>query len=238
MNKHLDALEFATTVEKHTNLESLTADFTALIQRFGFQSFIFTGLPQSGHDVAPLIIYDKWPAGWTEHYSTRNYFAADPVSHWSLSRFKPFRWREAQRSTAQTHLTRQIAGEAWEHGLVDGMAFPLRAASSNAVVSLSSEMTLDLDPHAGASLFLAVSYFNAAISDLNKSLMVVPRLTDRELEILRWAAAGKTAWETSCILSISERTVKLHRTSIRQKLDAATTTQAIASALRMQIFNP
>ena len=38
------------------------------------------------------------------------------------------------------------------------------------------------------------------------------KLSPRELECLKWAAAGKTAWETSIILDISEGTVKFHRT--------------------------
>jgi DNA-binding CsgD family transcriptional regulator len=48
----------------------------------------------------------------------------------------------------------------------------------------------------------------------------------RELDCLKWNAAGKTAWEASVILGISERTVRFHLNIAR--LNCATTTQAVA----------
>jgi LuxR family transcriptional regulator, quorum-sensing system regulator BjaR1 len=56
-------------------------------------------------------------------------------------------------------------------------------------------------------------------------------LTPREREILRWAADGKTAWEVSVILNISERTVKFHLIQASQKLNAVNRTAAVAKAL-------
>lgn len=43
-------------------------------------------------------------------------------------------------------------------------------------------------------------------------------MSNRELEILRWAALGKTSWEISLILKISERTINFHLTNIAEKL--------------------
>ena len=53
----------------------------------------------------------------------------------------------------------------------------------------------------------------------------------REREILRWAADGKTSWEVSVILNISERTVKFHLTQASLKLNAVNRTAAVAKAL-------
>jgi DNA-binding CsgD family transcriptional regulator len=58
------------------------------------------------------------------------------------------------------------------------------------------------------------------------------RLTPRESEILRWCSAGKSSWDQSVILSISERTVKYHMDNIMRKLDAVNRTHAVAIALR------
>ena len=35
-------------------------------------------------------------------------------------------------------------------------------------------------------------------------------MSARELDCLKWTAAGKTAWEASVILGISEQTVRFH----------------------------
>lgn len=61
------------------------------------------------------------------------------------------------------------------------------------------------------------------------------RLTGREKEVLRWAAIGKTSWEISEILKISERTVNFHLSEAAQKLGTrgrrAACTTAMAQGL-------
>jgi DNA-binding CsgD family transcriptional regulator len=58
----------------------------------------------------------------------------------------------------------------------------------------------------------------------------------REIDCLRWIAAGKTAWEASKILGISERTVRFHLNTAREKLHCITTTQAVAKAISQQLI--
>lgn len=60
---------------------------------------------------------------------------------------------------------------------------------------------------------------------------IVRKLTKREREILGWMAHGKSYWETGEILGIAEGTVRIHLASIRRKLDATNTTNAVAKAL-------
>jgi DNA-binding CsgD family transcriptional regulator len=56
-------------------------------------------------------------------------------------------------------------------------------------------------------------------------------ISTREIDCLKWIAAGKTAWEASVILGISERTVRFHLNGAREKLNCMTTTQAVAKAV-------
>jgi DNA-binding CsgD family transcriptional regulator len=62
-------------------------------------------------------------------------------------------------------------------------------------------------------------------------------ISARELDCLKWTAAGKTAWEASVILGISERTVRFHLNAAREKLQCATTTQAVAKAIVNQLID-
>ncbi len=57
-----------------------------------------------------------------------------------------------------------------------------------------------------------------------------PKLTDREIEVLSWVAVGKSYWEVSIILDIAERTVRLHMSNIRKKMNAVSNKQAVAEA--------
>lgn len=56
-------------------------------------------------------------------------------------------------------------------------------------------------------------------------------LTPREREVLSWTASGKTAWEISQILNISNRTVEFHMGNILNKFDAVNSQQAVAIAV-------
>ncbi len=62
-------------------------------------------------------------------------------------------------------------------------------------------------------------------------------LTDKERDVLAWAARGKTASETSDILKISESTVDTHFKSILRKLEAANKTHAVAKAIFLGIID-
>ncbi|MDQ0455944.1 helix-turn-helix transcriptional regulator [Rhizobium paknamense] len=63
-------------------------------------------------------------------------------------------------------------------------------------------------------------------------------LTQREKEALLWTAAGKSYWETSIILGISERTVRYFMANARNKLDAVSNTQAVAKAMSQGLIPP
>ena len=59
-------------------------------------------------------------------------------------------------------------------------------------------------------------------------------LSAREREVLQWMIEGKTNWEASRILGITERTVKFHVQNILAKLQSSTRGQAIAHALEQK----
>ena len=61
----------------------------------------------------------------------------------------------------------------------------------------------------------------------------IPKLTNRELEVLRLLAQGKSTVEVSETLYISQRTTSTHITNILGKLDVDSRTAAVALALRL-----
>jgi PAS domain S-box-containing protein len=70
-----------------------------------------------------------------------------------------------------------------------------------------------------------------------KSPFVGSSLSHREKEILNWIMHGKSTWDISTILKISERTVKFHVDNIMKKLSAVNRTQAVAIALREKLID-
>ncbi|NWB85426.1 helix-turn-helix transcriptional regulator [Pseudomonas gingeri] len=56
-------------------------------------------------------------------------------------------------------------------------------------------------------------------------------LSEKELEVLRWARAGKTVWEISVIRDVSEATVKFHLRNIYHKLGVSNRAHAVGEAV-------
>ena len=66
---------------------------------------------------------------------------------------------------------------------------------------------------------------------------VVIELSERECEILRWTALGKTSDEVAMILGLTTRTVNFHITRILVKLDSKNKIQAAVKALRLHLIH-
>lgn len=75
--------------------------------------------------------------------------------------------------------------------------------------------------------------FKAADLKLEKqTLKLKLKITRREADVLYWVTQGKTDWEISIILSISERTVNKHLEQIYRKLGVNNRTSATAIAIQ------
>jgi DNA-binding NarL/FixJ family response regulator len=68
--------------------------------------------------------------------------------------------------------------------------------------------------------------------------MTRPELSERERQVLRYIANGRSNKEIGKILCISENTVKAHVKSILAKLDAIGRMEAIAIAIERGLIKP
>ncbi|WP_295558552.1 helix-turn-helix transcriptional regulator [uncultured Hyphomicrobium sp.] len=146
-----------------------------------------------------------------------------------------------------------LAGEAsasWQdvdsnsNGVTErSLAIPLRSRDGEtAFIGITAVMSADdWDRHKRTGMRdirVLGSYFHSHVLRINGhdagSDMLV---SARELDCLKWTAAGKTAWEASVILGISERTVRFHLNAAREKLNCTTTTQAVAKAISYQLID-
>jgi len=96
------------------------------------------------------------------------------------------------------------------------------------------------DPDLSPDDALAVQLAGLMLTERLMSFAAEPdadevRLTDRERDALSWVAEGKSDWEISVILGVSETTVRFHVDNARKKLGAVNRAQAVArlAAARM-----
>jgi LuxR family quorum sensing-dependent transcriptional regulator len=230
--------DFVETCETLTSVEAVMRAIRPIVADLGFSSFILTGLPLLNRPLEPLVLLDSWPSGWMERYSSRNYFEVDPVGQNVLATSSPFLWGDAPYRREKT-LSRQMMGEAAEFGLRDGFCVPIHGATGwQSAFSFAHDRQVDASPGALAIAHLLALTTYGRLRILHGEELPVGRLTPREREVLVWAAAGKSAWETSALLGISEATVITHLDHIRRKLNAANTTHAVVVALQVGELQP
>jgi LuxR family quorum sensing-dependent transcriptional regulator len=127
-----------------------------------------------------------------------------------------------------------MLGEAAEFGLRDGFCVPIYSATGwQSAFSFAHDRKVDAGPKelAAAHLLALTAYGRLRVLH-GEEPHSRKKLTPRERDVLTWAAAGKSAWETSALLGISEATVITHLDHIRRKLNAANTTHAVVVALQ------
>lgn len=154
----------------------------------------------------------------------------------------------AQLDWPQLKSVEALALHEWKAGVVlpedhGGVVFALRTQCSEiaiAAVTWDETVTGSGEQHdlAVRDMRLLMNYFHGQMLRINgveaeNEIL----LSARELDCLSWTAAGKTAWEASMILGISERTVRFHLNVAREKLQCTTTTQAVAKAITNKLIS-
>lgn len=152
----------------------------------------------------------------------------------------PFFWDEAAAGRAEG---RVVMDEARVFGLRQFFCVPFpQHDGSEACISFGGTR-LELSPDAQAALHMIAIYAASTAKAITQrhthgepDARARGDLTAREVECLKWSAAGKTAWDISIILSISRRTVEHHLASACIKLQAVGRTHGVAEAIRRKII--
>ncbi|MGI4848339.1 MAG: LuxR family transcriptional regulator [Janthinobacterium lividum] len=179
-----------------------------------------------------LVMLNNYSSAWQQRYAEQNYLAIDPtVAHgmrsvapliWSENVFancRPF-WEEAQAQGLRVgwalacHDARGIGGLLSLSRAED----PLTAKELDSISPRTHWLT-QIAHQSLAGLLVAEHMPEANV-----------QLTSREVEVLRWTADGKTSWETSDIMNISERTVNFHINNTMAKLGVSNKTAAAIKA--------
>jgi LuxR family quorum-sensing system transcriptional regulator CciR len=213
--------EFVEMVSGAGSPEDLTACLEKITARMGYDYFALT------HHVDILTVPHRairlhnYPGDWVEYFDVNALGAADPIHRASQRTAVGFPWNRVGAMIPLTRDDHRILSLANEHGIGEGFTVPANVpGEAHGSCSFAMAAGRRLPEHNAALAQLAGAFaFEGArrVYGVWQPLPVpAPTLTDRQRECLIWAARGKTDWETSRILGISEETVAQH---IRQACD-------------------
>jgi len=236
---HFDrTLSYISDLQKAETPQAVCEKLLGITSAFGLTSLMAGTVPTPGTPKGKQkdhVLLCDWPMEWLERYVARNYVDHDPV----VSRMKqlqaPFQWREASEEIRIDRGGEAVMGDASEFKLRDGLAFPIITLDGQIMmVSLGGEQ-IEMSGMEFGMISLVSTYAIGRAMQIQvageKTIEHV-ELTPRERECLKWAAAGKSEWEISQILGISEHTSEKHLLNAKHKLGAVNRVQAVAEAIR------
>jgi DNA-binding CsgD family transcriptional regulator len=179
-----------------------------------------------------VAMFNNYSSKWQECYDSRGYLQVDPTVQHALKSSLPVVWSNQLFMQA-----REMWEDARSHGLRVGWAQASRdPAGAVGLLTLArgaEPLTRsELDANQAKMAWLA-QYTHAAMARLLTPKLAPETqvaLTSREKEVLRWTAEGKTSYEISQILDVSERTVNFHVNNAVAKLGTSNKTQAAVKA--------
>lgn len=238
-------VDFAEKLRDASDAEAAFRVFEDAVRTLGFKSIDYgTGtIPRWPVTTAAewQLEYFRATFHWEHEYPGEFQTHDRSIPH-SANRLTPWLYWDLFDVPPQTDVQRRM--EAYIQSKVrSGLGIPLhgpggRFAAAHLGSDLSKRELQKLDRETRPTVFLLAALFNARLEQVVPDRSAQPALAPRERECLAWAAVGKTAWETSMILSISESAVKKHLASAARKLGARTRTQAVATALCSRLIEP
>lgn len=128
-------------------------------------------------------------------------------------------------------IARDSSAPAVDTASLEGFACPVHAGTGVVnIIALLGRDGARLDPATSNGLHLLSIYMVERVRQLAAPPPMVSR---RQLDCMRWIAAGKTSQEIAELLDISEHTVNHHIAAACARLGAATRAQALVKLMRM-----
>lgn len=238
-----ETLECINKIQRATTVQQVCAELLAVTSRFGLEALLAGTVPDPK---TPLdgqkehVVLCDWPMGWLQRYVERNYVDHDLVVRHMKRAPGSFKWTEANQREEMNADSKEVVGDAGSFGLHEGYAFPLLTLEGKPIMVSLGGPAFECSPEQVSAVSLVSSYAVGRALQLsaaeNQGADRRP-LTEREAECLRWAAVGKSEWEISQILGISEHTSEKHLLNAKAKLGAVNRVQAVAEAIRLGYIN-
>jgi DNA-binding CsgD family transcriptional regulator len=239
--------ELIESLSKANTVEEIHATCSALCNQFGFDQFQYVARLPAAASIKPHYIFiGSYQDEWRARYFAKEYMSVDPVITYCVSHMTPYSWEQITSLEREDKIVRDFMGEACEFGLNSGVSFPVHAPQGDfAIFNMASSLDRE---QVKAQILEAIPFTHLFTASLHENVRKIFQqqglplkrisLIERERECLLWVSEGKTSWDTSEILGISEHTVISHLQNTCEKLSVFSPRQAVARAVSLDLIAP
>lgn len=235
LQKLFPCLDLLTTVHDLNGLNQVFNDFA---QRFGFRMMGQLLHSRQRHTHWQAMEVEYMARDFSEAYIDQGFMSIDPVLRQVMRENLPLVWGLNEHRKRMSAQEKRLFGFLGDMNLHHGIILAIHSPGYTSILGMTDDNS-EADFRIRLGEVAPIVYlFGVFVSETMHRLNLIhphpqlgPNLTPREIECLNWAAEGKTAWETSQILSIAEATVIFHLENAKKKLNAKTLPQAVALAV-------
>lgn len=237
MDPHDLTQAFVERCERFAPVPELVSVFRDALAHMGFRYFACCSHVNPKKPPSHAVVLHNYPSSWARAFAERDLHEIDPILLRSERTILPFFWDNPELRASLSRTQKQILHEAADVGIANGYTVPIHLPWDAGALRASCSVVPDsrlIGPHAYRAVQTMSLYFYASVNDRkssrNPASHLGPILSVRERQCLELAAQGKSDWEISQLLNISENTVHKHVESAKRRLGVATRVQAIVWA--------
>ncbi|MDE1901432.1 MAG: LuxR family transcriptional regulator [Alphaproteobacteria bacterium] len=234
-------LDFIEKSNRCLSRDELIQLFENTLLSFGVDRFVyslargsFTANNKTHHGLVR-----SYPEEWMKHYTSNRYIDSDPTFRYALKKKGPFTWHSLQEIIPLSKKEKTVMYEAEEAGLKNGITLSLHGPYGEVIgFGLASrEKHQELSKDQLSILYAIANQFHLVYSSFEEAVdEPAISLSDRQREILQWAAVGKSRALIAEIMDISEDTVDDHFRHIFRKLGCNDRTLAVLKAIQLGLI--
>ncbi len=214
--------------------EALNACFLNYLAQYGFEAVSYHLLRDSldALNFEDSLNLCTFPEDWVAHYQNADYFDDDPIMLHALNATLPFHWYDVERNDVLSPHQKQFFEDLHAAGFTDGLGVPVFGPFATAGFFGMGIRTgrLDLNP----SRIREIQYICHQVHNRAFALRrgeAIPLLSEREREVMRWAAQGKSNGVIAEIMGVSAHTVDTMMRRIFAKLGVSNRVSAVLKAV-------
>jgi len=207
---------------------------------YGFRGFMVLSVPDSGcRNLAGQTQLTNWPAEFYSRYDGASLIQGSPVIERLRRSTIPFTYDAHQLARRRLDGKGDACVSVFETANIPrGVYLPVHDAVGNrgAIAFGGDRPVVSNDELQALNLWAGLLYSRWAFAK-SRDRRGPGSLSRREIECLRWAAAGKTTVEMARIMALSEYTVNHYLNRATRKLDSVNRVQTVAKAIRAGLIN-
>ncbi|NEJ22176.1 LuxR family transcriptional regulator [Rhizobium leguminosarum] len=234
-----ETTSFILELESASTFDALIELLLKFVKPFGATNVLAGTIPSPGatkRQQLGHVLLNAWPNEWSARYFAKGYLFRDPTIRQIRYGRPIFDWRDLRANDGKE--SAWVMSEAAEFGLKNGVTLTLPTLENEPLGFSIAGDRLDLSPDDQRRLAVVATLATSRalkLREMNRNPAAFG-LTDRERKTAECAANGLKEWQIAEQMGITRHGVDKHMRSLRQKLSAANTTEAVAKAIRLKLI--